>query len=810
MTTPVPDDSVLNQVFVSRKPTKKFNKALRTFNKRVTSIGQNVTRATGLTEGGSDEEYDQGAQSDQGIGYGYDSKFKIIHDSLQTDSEEEDSDDGYYEDTAGSDAKRPSPPPLLRPPRPQSSQASQHTRPASRAAPKAPHPNLYYSVARAHESNSKRPVLYINDGKGRHYEERRRRRKQLQDEYYSFEEDVARQRRRQNRQASQNPHQQWNTFIDTSHDQAEDEEDYFMFHHPEPSHLAPQDHPHHHHSHHDELEEDHQGPGDNQLPLPSPGQITDSLGVPNVHHSPGSHVSPPSPEASPGTTSTHIASTPRSQVSKLPTPPPSRPSLPSPAPSPDGVVATPGSGDRPTTVIAPPHSERASSSQEHPSDAAPPAGPAQSRGLFGKMSLFEEPTQPSKYSAKSLFSKMKKRKGDDHPLNHPLNEPFDPQAAQVTALSPANTPRPHSQPQHHPDPRVARSYTTPAPQHSESWSALPGPHSALALASMAGGNGTPQPPPHLALHHQERAQVPSMNGSHVTFVPTGTPSVARSRRSSKASPTKSRPSSVASKQSRQSRQSRVSEPPAAEPKDPGLEMYEYWLSAKDYVGSAVGGWFASWRPQQPQSPQETKEIPHESDQPSIRAASVPPPNPAGSTVSGAPSSPMHMEGERAMPADDMMYGSSDDEETKAQKRFRKTMKFFFQRNPEYFNRRKAAMMARASSSDNVMSSSASMMTMSDRQTIAPTIADPEPSPPIYSHFVAEFRNWARLSIVLKPIDALADMAPSLQNVVVLIELFVLMWILYQVSVIVQTVATAVRTLCMPVIIICRILGLGRK
>ncbi|CAN6635383.1 hypothetical protein TRVA0_015S00914 [Trichomonascus vanleenenianus] len=79
--------------------------------------------------------------------------------------------------------------------------------------------------------------------------------------------------------------------------------------------------------------------------------------------------------------------------------------------------------------------------------------------------------------------------------------------------------------------------------------------------------------------------------------------------------------------------------------------------------------------------------------------------------------------------------------------------------------------------------------------------------PVFSNFVQAFRSYAKLSIVLKPVDAVADIAPSMQSVVVLVELLLLMWILYQVSIVIETMATFVKTLCMPVIIVSRMIGM---
>lgn len=79
--------------------------------------------------------------------------------------------------------------------------------------------------------------------------------------------------------------------------------------------------------------------------------------------------------------------------------------------------------------------------------------------------------------------------------------------------------------------------------------------------------------------------------------------------------------------------------------------------------------------------------------------------------------------------------------------------------------------------------------------------------PVVSLFVSGFRSCARFSFVLRPLDAVADTWPALQNIVVVLELLLLMWILYQISIIIEAIATAIKTLCMPVIIISRFLGM---
>lgn len=84
-----------------------------------------------------------------------------------------------------------------------------------------------------------------------------------------------------------------------------------------------------------------------------------------------------------------------------------------------------------------------------------------------------------------------------------------------------------------------------------------------------------------------------------------------------------------------------------------------------------------------------------------------------------------------------------------------------------------------------------------------------PAARLVSHFVNASRSCARLSYILVPVDAIADAFPSLQSIVVVIELFLLLWLLYQLSILVETLAIAVKAFCMPVIMICRLMGLNK-
>ncbi|ANB15977.1 hypothetical protein AWJ20_3626 [Sugiyamaella lignohabitans] len=183
-----------------------------------------------------------------------------------------------------------------------------------------------------------------------------------------------------------------------------------------------------------------------------------------------------------------------------------------------------------------------------------------------------------------------------------------------------------------------------------------------------------------------------------------------------------------------------------------------------------------------------------------------------------------------MPKDPIHRPSSPLELTKSQKRFQKTMKFLFQKNgngvaetpsviispnetDEHFQDNGSIVSAQVAPEGGVMTKKISYESLKSSKIAGDANATNASSEetfslePIISTFVELFRNCARVSFVLRPVDAVADAFPSLQNAVVVVELLLLMWLLYQLSIIVETVATAVKTFCMPVIIICRVLGI---
>lgn len=72
------------------------------------------------------------------------------------------------------------------------------------------------------------------------------------------------------------------------------------------------------------------------------------------------------------------------------------------------------------------------------------------------------------------------------------------------------------------------------------------------------------------------------------------------------------------------------------------------------------------------------------------------------------------------------------------------------------------------------------------------------------------RAGARKSFILRPIDAIADTVPALEPTVVIIEMVMLMWLLYELSIVLEVVTAATKTVCRPAIMVGRMLGFGFK
>lgn len=75
-------------------------------------------------------------------------------------------------------------------------------------------------------------------------------------------------------------------------------------------------------------------------------------------------------------------------------------------------------------------------------------------------------------------------------------------------------------------------------------------------------------------------------------------------------------------------------------------------------------------------------------------------------------------------------------------------------------------------------------------------------------FCAAFRAGARMSFILRPIDAIADTVPALEPTVIIIEMIMLMWLLYEVSILLEIVTTGVKVICRPAIVLGRLVGFG--
>lgn len=77
-------------------------------------------------------------------------------------------------------------------------------------------------------------------------------------------------------------------------------------------------------------------------------------------------------------------------------------------------------------------------------------------------------------------------------------------------------------------------------------------------------------------------------------------------------------------------------------------------------------------------------------------------------------------------------------------------------------------------------------------------------------FARIFRQLARMSFILRPIDALADMAPGLEATVIIMELIIMMWLLYELSIVLEVVTAVIKRVCRPAIVLGRMIGFGFK
>ena len=81
---------------------------------------------------------------------------------------------------------------------------------------------------------------------------------------------------------------------------------------------------------------------------------------------------------------------------------------------------------------------------------------------------------------------------------------------------------------------------------------------------------------------------------------------------------------------------------------------------------------------------------------------------------------------------------------------------------------------------------------------------------ILRSFTDVFRAFARMSFILRPIDAIADSVPALEPTVVIIEMIMLMWLLYELSIVLEIITSITKRVCSPAILLGRLLGFGFK
>ncbi|PRT56463.1 hypothetical protein B9G98_04083 [Wickerhamiella sorbophila] len=75
-----------------------------------------------------------------------------------------------------------------------------------------------------------------------------------------------------------------------------------------------------------------------------------------------------------------------------------------------------------------------------------------------------------------------------------------------------------------------------------------------------------------------------------------------------------------------------------------------------------------------------------------------------------------------------------------------------------------------------------------------------------SPLIGYIRMLSKLSVVLEPFERLIEMFPDHKLLIIALELMIAMWVLYQVSIVIETIALAVRALCIPLIIVGRVFG----
>lgn len=87
-----------------------------------------------------------------------------------------------------------------------------------------------------------------------------------------------------------------------------------------------------------------------------------------------------------------------------------------------------------------------------------------------------------------------------------------------------------------------------------------------------------------------------------------------------------------------------------------------------------------------------------------------------------------------------------------------------------------------------------------------TAGGPSQDDVLNSPLIGYIRMLSSLSVVLEPFERLIEMFPDHKLLIIALELMIAMWVLYQLSIVIETVALAVRALCIPLIIVGRVFG----
>lgn len=894
-------DKVLDKVFVTQKPKKKFEKAIRSFNKRVSNLGATISRTTGLVDGDfSDSEDDEGHSSKYFHGddgnFNNDSEFRIIHDSLVPISDQASLRGNNYDFAQQRQHDELEQEKLYQRNEVQLREQAEilhkqwaEKRPQQLRKIYSELPKVYSPANKANYIPQQYHHLYnqFNKSTGGHitkrhtnnyhhhrhpyddphiYQDMQNLPPPPQQTSYSFMDDVQRQEHRKKRQEedARRNREEWLQYIDPQGDQYNDYK---------PAH------------------------GDNR-PSSSMSEISyftatyDTAANSSSTHTTTNHINYNNHNNSKHNNNTNnkspkVESEPKVSIPKVVEF--SRdgsgkdrdlhPKSPPPIKQPDTINSQHPSPNY-SSNSSPTHSSShladanaAIAVTPSPKVVKAATFPTNNTNSQGKMigigklnsALFEQPENPSKYSAKALFSKFKSKSSSPNQLNS-SDLPVSPESGRSTETE-----------------KIIRSAgVTPVVE-------------------------TLTPPPHMSATSRHSLIASPVPQSHRSSSPTKSKS-SRSHSSSSInqrtpSPKKSSSSSRLDKLSEKEMQNSVRSVRSAQRSQhigsarapvqplPGADLYNSWLSAKQYAadsynyylgpllgaigtGAAVTAAEAvehkSNKSRQSTRSRVSSHHTAAGAAPSVRSeASGSIVRPGTHHSHSAPSMHSHKTAPKLSHGDEsddeyrarsvmdltppssprlgamnesISRPGSPDYMTKGQRRFRNTMNFIFQKpkkqqQPVVAGGSVRDIMAsqashrsipfddtlslaesshsktsQAFASINGLGSSRSRRTAASRASQRTAMgAVPEQHEggiqPIISSFVDLFRSWARFSFVLRPVDAVADAFPSLQNVVVIVELVLLMWILYQVSIIIETIATAVRTVCMPVIMLSRALGI---